>query len=90
MRLQTVSLLLLMSILWVQRAVAQYVQTNPLEWMALAEGNEAINGEIESQTDGQLRTAALQNTIAAEFNKSMNGNGNTAATCKRPAGMLPR
>ena len=58
-----------MSILWVQRAVAQYVQTNPLEWMALAEGNEAINGEIESQTDGQLRTAALQNTIAAEFNK---------------------
>jgi len=69
MRLQTVSLLLLMSILWVQRTVAQYVQTNPLEWMALAEGNEAINGEIESQTDGQLRTAALQNTIAAEFNK---------------------
>ena len=58
-----------MSILWVQYAVAQYVQTNPLEWMALAEGNEAINGEIESQTDGQLRTAALQNTIAAEFNK---------------------
>lgn len=35
MRLQTVSLLLLMSILWVQRAVAQYVQTNPLEWMDL-------------------------------------------------------
>ena len=69
MRLQTASLLLLMSILWVQYAVAQYVQTNPLEWMALAEGNEAINGEIESQTDGQLRTAALQNTIAAEFNK---------------------
>lgn len=69
MRLQTASLLLLMSILWVQYAVSQYVQTNPLEWMALAEGNEAINGEIESQTDGQLRTAALQNTIAAEFNK---------------------
>ena len=69
MRLQTVSLLLLMSILWVQRAVAQYVQTNPLEWMALAEGNEAINGEIESQTDGQLRTASLQKPIAAEFNK---------------------
>lgn len=69
MRLQTVSLLLFMSILWVQHAVAQYVQTNPLEWMALAEGNEAINGEIESQTDGQLRTAGLQNIIAAEFNK---------------------
>lgn len=58
-----------MSLLWVQRAEAQYVQTNPMEWMALAEGNEAINGEIENQTNGQLRTAALQNTIAAEFNK---------------------
>ena len=69
MKLQTVSLLLLMSLLWVQRAEAQYVQTNPMEWMALAEGNEAINGEIENQTNGQLRTAALQNTIAAEFNK---------------------
>lgn len=62
MKLQTVSLLLLMSLLWVQRAEAQYVQTNPMEWMALAEGNEAINGEIENQMNGQLRTAA-------EFNK---------------------
>lgn len=69
MRLRTVSLLLFVSLLWASHTRAQFVQTNPLEWMALAEGNEAINGEIESQTDGQLRTAALQNTIAAEFNK---------------------
>ena len=26
------------------RVQAQFVQTNPLEWLALAEGNEAING----------------------------------------------
>lgn len=52
-----------------ETAVAQYVQTNPLEWVALAEGNEAINGEIETQTKGQTKTAVLQNTIAAEFNK---------------------
>ncbi len=62
-------MLFFLSFLWLQDAQAQFVQTNPLEWMALAEGNEAINGEIESQADGQLRTAALQNTIAAEFNK---------------------
>ena len=50
-------------------AQAQYVQTNPLEWVALAEGNEAINGEIEKEVNGQTRTAALQNSIAAEFNR---------------------
>ena len=51
------------------RAQAQFVQTNPLEWMALAEGNEAVNGQIEEQVEGQTKTAALQNAIAAEFNK---------------------
>ena len=48
---------------------AQYVQTNPLEWLALAEGNEAINGQIQDQIEGQTKTAVLQNTIAAEFNR---------------------
>lgn len=62
-------MLFFLSLLWLQNVQAQFVQTNPLEWMALAEGNEAINREIKDQTDGQLRTAALQNTIAAEFNK---------------------
>lgn len=45
------------------------VVANPLEWAALAEGNDAINGQIKSETEGQLKTAGLQNTIAAEFNK---------------------
>ena len=40
-----------------------------LEWMALAEGNEAINGQIQEQIEGQTKTAALQNAIAAEFNR---------------------
>lgn len=69
MRLPIVSILLLLCWVMPGTAVAQYVQTNPLEWVALAEGNEAINGEIETQTKGQTRTAVLQNTIAAEFNK---------------------
>ena len=50
-------------------AQAQVVSSNPLEWMALAEGHEAINGEIEKEIKGQTKTAMLQNTIAAEFTK---------------------
>lgn len=45
------------------------VVANPLEWAALAEGNELINGEIKKETEGQMQTATLQNTIAAEFTK---------------------
>ena len=46
---------------------AQIVSTNPLEYAALIEGNEMINSQIESQTKNQLKTAGLQNTMAAEF-----------------------
>lgn len=52
-----------------QAAKAQIAASNPLEWMALAEGNEAINGQIEKQIKGQTQTALLQNSIAAEFNR---------------------
>lgn len=45
------------------------VVANPLEWAALAEGNELVNGQVKKETEGQLQTAALQNTIAAEFTK---------------------
>ena len=37
--------------------------------MALAEGNEVINDQIEKQINGQTKTAMLQNSIAAEFNR---------------------
>ncbi len=50
-------------------ASAQMVVSNPLEWLALAEGNETINGQVKEQVNGQTRTAVLQNTIAAEFTK---------------------
>lgn len=52
-----------------QTAKAQIAASNPLEWMALAEGNEVINGQIEKQIKGQTQTALLQNSIAAEFNR---------------------
>jgi hypothetical protein len=50
-----------------QQIRAQYVETNPLEWLALAEGNELINSEIESQVNNQTETVLLQSSIAAEF-----------------------
>lgn len=59
---------------------AQLVSSNPLEWMALAEGNELINSEIEKQINGQTKTALLQNTMAAEFNQIHNGRRSTTAT----------
>ena len=52
-----------------QAAKAQITASNPLEWMALAEGNEVINDQIEKQINGQTKTAMLQNSIAAEFNR---------------------
>ena len=45
---------------------AQVASSNPLEYVALAEGNELINGQIKSQIENQQKTAFLQNTIAAE------------------------
>ena len=50
-----------------ERLHAQIVSSNPLEYVALAEGNELINGQIKHQIEDQQKTALLQNTIAAEF-----------------------
>lgn len=69
MRLPIVSVMAVCILFGIQNVRAQYVQTNPLEWVALAEGNEAINKQVQTETDGQMKTAVLQNTIAAEFNK---------------------
>ena len=63
------SLILLVMVFAATTAKAQVVVSNPLEWLALAEGNELINDQISSQVDNQTKTAALQNTIAAEFTK---------------------
>lgn len=68
MRLRIISLVLVVICLFPQFGKAQLAASNPLEWMALAEGNELINGQIERQIKGQTQTAMLQNSIAAEFN----------------------
>ena len=67
LRIDKIWFIVVALVLSVPSAHAQIVTANPLEWMALAEGNEAINGEIEKEIKGQTKTALLQNTIAAEF-----------------------
>ena len=54
-------------LLFCNRSHAQLVSSNPMEYVALAEGNELINGQIKNQIEDQQKTALLQNTIAAEF-----------------------
>lgn len=71
MRLRIISLGLIAVLagLLPQVAEAQIAASNPLEWVALAEGNEVINGQIDKQIKGQTQTALMQNSIAAEFNR---------------------
>ena len=61
--------LLAYALLWLCHgsANAQIASSNPLEYAALAEGNELINAQIKSQIEDEQKTALLQNTIAAEF-----------------------
>lgn len=49
------------------KASAQIASSNPLEYVALAEGNELINHQVSTEIGHQQKTALLQNTIAAEF-----------------------
>ena len=71
MKSRTISIILaaVLAFLLPQLAQAQIASANPLEWVALAEGKELINGQIDKQIKGQTQTAVLQNSIAAEFNR---------------------
>lgn len=67
MKLRIISLILCIAVFASKMAHAQLVSANPLEYVALAEGNEVIYAEIDKQIKGQTQTALLQNAIAAEF-----------------------
>ena len=71
MKSRTISIILaaVLALFLPHIAQAQIAASNPLEWVALAEGNELINGQIDKQIKGQTQTAALHNSIAAEFNR---------------------
>ena len=49
LRIISLSLAVVLISLLPQWAEAQIASSNPLEWAALAEGNELINGQIEKQ-----------------------------------------
>lgn len=68
MKSPTIKILAVLSCMALSLAAkAQIVTANPLEYVALAEGNELILAKVRDQIDGQKKTALLQNTIAAEF-----------------------
>lgn len=46
---------------------AQVAESNPLQYIAIGEGQKMVNDAINSQTQGMQKTAALQGTMAAEF-----------------------
>ena len=69
MKLPIDKLLTLVLLLISTQLSAQIAASNPMEWTALAEGNEMLNSELKKQINGQNKTATLQNTIAAEFTK---------------------
>lgn len=69
MKLQTARMLVMAGFMVCAGGMSAQVYQNPLEWMVLGEGNEAINKKISSQIKGQTATAVLQNMIAAEFKK---------------------
>ena len=53
MKSRIISLVIFALCLMPHWAKAQITASNPLEWMALAEGNEVINDQIEKQINGQ-------------------------------------
>lgn len=69
MKLPIDKLLIVFMLFVTNELSAQIAASNPMEWTALAEGNEMLTSEIKKQINGQNKTATLQNTIAAEFTK---------------------
>ena len=51
---------------------AQVTASNPLEWMALAEGNELLEKQIDSQINGQKKTAIF--ITLGKLRKAINNN----------------
>lgn len=63
MRLRTVKMLLMAVFMVYTGRISAQVYQNPLEWIALGEGNEAINKKISSQIRGQTETADRKSVV---------------------------
>ena len=51
---------------------AQVGESNPSQYVAIAEGQTLVNNAVNSQTKGMQKTAALQGSMAAEFTMMKN------------------
>lgn len=58
---------------------AQITASNPLEWMALAEGNELLEKQIDSQINGQKKQPYCKIPLQQSSIKCTNGRNNTTA-----------
>ena len=82
MRLRIISIwaVLILAGLLPQLAKAQIAASNPLEWAALAEGNELINGQIDKQIKGQTQTALMQKQYNS-YLKTASGYASSLKAC---------
>lgn len=92
MRLRIISIwaVLILAGLLPQLAKAQIAASNPLEWAALAEGNELINGQIDKQIKRQTQTALMQTVSQRSSIAYTSGRNSTTATSRRRAAMPRR
>ena len=67
-----------------QVAEAQIAASNPLEWTALAEGNELINGQIEKQMDRHKQPCSKTASLPSST-KSTSGRSSTTVTSRQQA-----
>lgn len=70
----TLALMLLPTI-----AHAQVASSNPLEYVALAEGNELINGQIKNQIEDRRRLHSFRTPSQLSSRRFTNGKRSTTA-----------
>lgn len=68
-----VAVIMLTMCLGIQAAKAQVVASNPLEWMALAEGNELINKQVDKQIMGRPKQPFCKTPSLPSLTKYTNG-----------------
>lgn len=78
-RWMIVSAIALAMLLFGTRAHAQIVSSNPLEYVALAEGNDLINGQIKHQIEDQQRLHFFKTPSQQSLHRYTNGRRSTIA-----------
>ena len=66
-RWMIISVIVLTLFLFCLEGRAQLVSSNPMEYVALAEGNELINSQIKNQIEDQQKTALPSQTYRTAY-----------------------